>query len=145
MATVKQGVGSKTARTVTGLATLGNGSYATSEIINNTTSQAPDQFVEISITPGTVSGNKLAVLFGLASIDGTVFQTGANSTDEGVMALIGVLPLASNAVAQTKQFSVAAAFGGVMPPYCRFVVKNDSGATFGSATLSTADVILTVA
>lgn len=144
MATVKQTVGAKTARTVSGLATLANLAYATSANVDNTSAQPSDQLVELTVTPGTVSGNKQALVFALASLDGTNFQTGANATDEQGMTFLGALPLNSNTTAQTKSFSVAVAFGGVLPPYLRFVVKNESGAAFSSAALSTADVILTV-
>lgn len=144
MATVKQTVGAKTARTVSGLATLANLGYATSATVDNTSAQPSDQLVELTVTPGTVAGNKQALVFALASLDGTNFQTGANITDESGMTFLGALPLNSNATSQTKAFSVSVAFGGVLPPYLRFVVKNESGASFSSATMSTADVILTV-
>lgn len=144
MATVKQTVGTKTARTVSGLSTLANLSYAMSATVDNTAVQPSDQLVELTVTPSTVSGNKQALVFALASLDGTSFQTGANTTDEPGMTFLGALPLNSNATVQTKAFSVAVAFGGVLPPFLRFVVKNESGAAFSSAALSTADVILTV-
>lgn len=144
MATVKQTVGTKTARTVTGLGTLANSAYATSVTIDNTVSQPSDLLVELTATPGTVSGNKQAVIFAIASLDGTNFQSGANAADEAVMTLIGVLSLASNATSQTKPFSVAASFGGILPPYLRIVIKNESGAAFSSGSISTADIILTV-
>lgn len=138
--TYKQIVGTAASVTVTGLSTLASGSYATSAVVNNSTNDPLDLLVELAITPGTVSGNKQAVLFALASLDNTNFQTGANSTDEPVMTIIGVLPLASNTTAQRKQFSVACAYGGVLPPYIKFVVKNDSGAAFTAGTLSSAEV-----
>lgn len=144
MATVKQTVGAKTARTASGLSTLANGSYATSASIDTTSTQPSDLFVELSVTAGIVSSNKQALVFAQASLDGTNFQTGANTTDEAVMTFLGSLPLSSNSTAQMKIFSVAATFGGVLPPYLRLVVKNESGSTFSAAALSTADVILTV-
>lgn len=144
MAIVKQTVGGKTARTVTGLATLGNGLYATSVAIDNTANQPSDLLVELTATPGTVSGNKQALLFAQSSLDGTNYQTGALTADEADMTFIGSLPLNTNSSLQTKMFSVAVAYGGVLPPYVRFVVKNESGATFSAGALSTADVILTV-
>jgi hypothetical protein len=144
MATVKQVVGAKAALNVTGLSTLASATYVTSDVKNNTTNQPCDLMVELSITPGTVAGNKQAVLFALGSLDNSVFQTGANSTDEGDMTYIGTLPLASATTAQTKLFSVAAAFGGALPPYNKFVVKNDSGAAFTAGTLNVSEVSLTV-
>jgi hypothetical protein len=144
MANVKQAIGARTAVTVGGLATLANGAYATSNAANNTANQPLDLLVELSITPGTVAGNKQALLFALASLDGANYQTGANATDEGDMTFVGALPLNSNAAAQTKVFSTAAAFGGVLPPYVKYVVKNDSGAAFTAGTINTAEVSATV-
>lgn len=145
MATVKQVVGTRTALTVTGLSTLTNGSYATSNAKDNTTNQPLDVLVELSVTPGTVAGNKQALLFAIASLDNSNYQTGANSTDEADMTFIGSLPLNSSSTAQMKVFSTALAYGGSLPPYVKYVVKNDSGAAFTAGTINTAEVSATVA
>lgn len=148
MSIVKQVVGSKSALAVTGLATLANATYAVSAVKDNTASQPLDLLVELSVTPGTVAGNKQAVLFAKASLDGTAYQSGPESgttvTDEPDLTLIGVLPLNTSAAAQTKMFAVAAAFGGVLPPYLKFVVKNDSGVAFAAGTLNVSEVSGTV-
>lgn len=145
MATVKQVVGARTALTIASLPTLASAGYAASAVKDNTANQPLDLLVELSITPGTVSGNKQAVLFAQASLDGSTFQTGANSTDEADMTLIGTMPLNSNSAAQTKIFSVALAYGGVLPPFVRLVVKNDSGATFTAGMINVSEVSATVA
>lgn len=145
MATVKQVLGPRTAVTFPTLPTLASGIYGVSNARDNTVNQPLDLLVELSITPGTVSGNKQAVLFGLGSIDSSVFQTGANSTDAQDMTLIGTLALASNAVKQTKLFTVALAYGGVLPGYQQFVVLNDSGAAFTAGTIFVSEVSATVA
>lgn len=144
MATVKQPVSTRTALTFTALPTLGSGVYGRSSTKDNTANQPVDLLVELSVTPGTVSGNKQALLYGLASLDGTNFQTGANANDNSVMTLIGALPLPSAAVKQTKMFSVALAYGGVLPPYQDFVVFNDSGAAFSAGTLFISEINPTV-
>lgn len=144
MANVKQVVGARTAITTSGFATLANGAYATSNPVNNTANQPLDLLVELTAIAGTVSGNKQAVLFALGSIDGTNYQTGANSTDEAVMTFVGTLPLNTSGQGQQKPFSIAAAFGGALPPYVKFVVKNDSGSAFSNATLNYAEVSGTV-
>ena len=144
MANVKQPVATKAAVSIA-LASAASASYTTSSgTKDNTTNQPLDLLVELTITPGTVAGNKQANLYALSSLDGTTFETGANSTDNGVMALIGVLPLPSNAVAQTKLFSVASRYGGVLPPYQKFVVYNDSGAAFSSGSINVSEVSSTV-
>jgi hypothetical protein len=144
MATVKQPVAAKAAVSIT-LASAASASYTTSTgTKDNTTNQPLDLLVELTITPGTVAGNKQAILYALSSLDGTTFETGTNSTDNGVMTLIGVLPLPSNATAQTKLFSVAGRYGGVLPPYQKFVVYNDSGAAFSSGSINVSEVSSTV-
>lgn len=149
MATIKQLVGTRTALTVTGLATLASATYVASNVLDCATNDPLDVLVELTITPGAVTGNKQAVLFAVASLDNTNFQTGPTSgtttTDEPVLTLIGVLPLNTNTTAQTKIFSVAAAYGGALPPYLKFVVKNDSGAAFTAGTIYTSEVSATVA
>lgn len=144
MATVKQTVGARTALTFTGLPTLANGAYATSSAKDNTANQPLDLLVELSITPGTVAGNKQALLFCLGSLDNSNYQTGANSTDAGDMTFIGALPLASSSTKQTKLFSVALQYGGALPPFQQFVVMNDSGAAFTAGTLFISEVSATV-
>lgn len=142
MAGLKQIIGPKAQLACSTLPTLSSGAYATSDAKSNAANQPPDLLVEVSITPGTVSGNKQAVLFALASIDGAVYQTGANSADEAVMRRLGSLSLPSNGVPQTDYFTVAAAYGGVLPPNVKFVVKNDSGAVFTAGTINVSEVSL---
>jgi len=58
---------------------------------------------------------------------------------------VGTLPLPSNSTQQRKFFSVANAFGGVLPAKLKFVVKNDSGASFTAGAIKTAEIGATVA
>lgn len=144
MATVKQVVSAKSALTVTGLSTLANNTYCVSDARDNTTNQPLDLLVELSLTPGTVSGNKQAILFAKTSLDGTTWSTGPESgtsaVDEANLTMIGVVPLASNATTQIRLMSVAAAFGGVLPPYTKFVIKNESGAALSGGNLNVSEV-----
>lgn len=143
--TVKQVVGAKAALTSATLATLASSAYATTSPKDNTASQPVDNFVEVSITPGTVSGAlPYAAVFALASIDGSTYQTGANATDEAVMTLLGTIPLTSSGVKQTRFFGVRKAFDDVLPPLYEIVVKNASGAAFTAATVNVSDVNMTV-
>lgn len=144
MAIIKQPVGTRTALTFTALPTLGSGAFGTSSTKDNTANAPVDLLVELSITPGTVAGNKQAFLYALSSLDGTNFQTGANSTDLADMTFIGSLALASSSTKQTKLYSVALQYGGVLPPYCQFVVQNDSGAAFTAGTIFISEINPTV-
>jgi hypothetical protein len=148
MSTVKQVVGSKSA--LTGIsATLASATYGVTTVKDNTTNQPLDNLVEVAITPGTTTGNKQAVIFAKASIDNSVFSSGPESgttaTDEGDLFLVGVLPLNTAAGAQVKQFPIAAAFGGVLPPFYKIIIKNDSGAAFSAVSVNAAEVSSTVA
>jgi hypothetical protein len=108
-------------------------------ITHNSGGKVPlDCLVELAITPGTVGGNKQAILFAQVSLDGTNFSSGPTSgttaTDEPNLVLIGTLPLATNATLQRKTFSLAAAMPGWVLPYAtKLIVKNDSGAAFASS------------
>lgn len=151
MSTIKQVVGSLATVSFSGtnLSTLANGTYVQSNVTTDVTTNQPlDLLVEFSVTAGTVSGNKQAILFAQASVDNSAFQTGPTSgtttTDESSLQYIGSLPLTTSSTLQRKFFSVAAAYGGVLPPYLRFVVKNDSGAAFTTGTVKVAEVSSTV-
>ena len=147
MATQKIVIGARTSLNCTGgnaLATLTNASFSTSDAVNNTTNQPIDLIVELAVTPGTVAGNKQALLYAIGSLDGTNYGTGVTTADVNDMTLIGVLPLATNSTLQRKLFEVAACFGGVLPPYLKFVAQNDSGVTWTTGTLYTSEVSGTV-
>ena len=144
MATVKQPVGARTALSFSALPTLTSGTYGISSTKDNTANAPVDLLVELAVTPGTVAGNKQAVLYALASLDGTNFQTGANATDSAVMRWIGTLQLPSSSVTQRDFFPVALQYGGNLPPFLKFVVLNDSGATFTAGTIFISEINPTV-
>ena len=116
---------------------------ATYVVVGTITHQASGKvplscLVELAVTPGTVSGNKQAVLFGQASLDGSVFTTGPTSgtttTDETDLIRIGTLPLNTNAGLQRGIFDIAAAMPGMVLPFAtKLIVKNDSGAAFAGS------------
>lgn len=149
MATIKQVVGARTALTVSSLSTLASATYCVSSAYDCTTNQPIDLLVELAVTPGTVSGNKQVLIFAQASLDNSNYQTGPTSgttaTDEPDLTFIGCVPVLTNSTAQMRIFSVASAYGGVLPPYLKFVVRNDSGAALSAGTVKTAEVSNTVA
>lgn len=143
--TVKQVVAAKATLTSASLATLASSAYATTSVKDNTAGQPYDNMVEVSITPGTVSGMlPYASVFALASLDGANYQTGANATDESVMTLLGTIPLPSSSTQQTRFFGVRQAFNDILPPSYKIVIKNGSGAAFTAATVNVSDINLTV-
>lgn len=145
MAQIRQVVFPPQAVSIDGLSTLAAGAYATSAAKDNGATWPLDLMVELRVTAGSaVAGNKQALLFALGSLDGGIFQTGANANDEQNMTLIGSLALPTNGASEVKQFTVAQCYGGVLPITTKFVVKNDSGSAFAAASLYVSDVAQTV-
>lgn len=150
MATVKQVVGTLTSLTVTGFSTLASATYVASSVYNATTNQPLDVMVEVTAaTTNSPSGNKQIWVYSIASYDNSTFQTGPTSgtttTDEPVLTLLGILPMAITATTERKSFSVAAGYSGVLPPYFKVVLKNDLGVALTSGTVATAEISATVA
>lgn len=151
MAAVNLNYGAATSLTVTNLATLASANYATSNAFNATTNKPIDVLVELALTTGTVGAtNPQAVIFAISSFNNTNYSSQNTSTTDtthdGDMKLVGVIPLkASSTAERSPAFSVASAFGGVLPPYFKIVVKNDSGAAWSSASMQTIEVNATVA
>ena len=147
MAVITQIVGTRTSLNITGFNSLANGSYATSDAFNCTTDDPLDVLVEVNASPGATTGNQQVAVFAVASLDGTNYQTGPVAADEAVLNFVGVVPVITDSTAQRKMFSVAAAFGGVLPAYFKIICKNDSGATLAASgnTLFTATVVGNVA
>ena len=149
MATVKQIAGSRTALTSSNLGTLASATYCVSSVYNNTTNNPLDLMVELTVaTTNSPSGNQQCVVFAQASYDNTNFQTGPTSgtttTDEPLLTYLGTVQIATTSTTERKSFSVAAAYGGVLPPYVQIVVKNDFGVALTTGTLATSEISATV-
>lgn len=147
-AKLNQGTRTQLSGAATALNSLANSTYvAVGTLTHNSSGKTPlDCLVELSLTPGTVAGNKQALLYAQASLDGTNFGTGPTSgtatTDEPNLVFIGTLPLATNATLQRKVFSLALAYGGVLPYATKLIVKNDSGAALAGSgnDVNTSDI-----
>lgn len=128
--------GTRTALTTTALNSLASATYVSAGTIDLSAIDPVECLIEVSVTPGTVSGNKQIAAFAKASTDNSNFTTGPESgtttTDEPDLYLLGVLPVNTNSTAQTKIFSIANALGFV-PPYCKIIIKNDSGAALAAS------------
>jgi len=140
--TIKQ-QGDATARTqVSGAAaalnSLASATYVAIGTITHATNDPLAAFLELFVTPGTVSGNKQLLVFAQASLDGTNFETGPTSgtttTDEPNLRFIGVIPLGTNSTQQRRVFSLAAAYpDGALPYASKIIVRNDSGAALAGS------------
>ncbi len=137
MATVKQVVGTRTALTTTALNSLASATFVSAGTITHNTNQPIDVMVEVTATPGTVSGNKQLLVYAKASLDGsnqtTGPETGTTVTDEPNLYFVGALPLNTSSTTQTRIFSLAAAYGGVLPYASEIVLRNDSGAALNAS------------
>ena len=137
MATVKQVVGTRTALTTSALNSLASATFVSAGTITHNTNQPIDVLIEVTATPGTVSGNKQLLVYAKASLDGTNQttgpETGTTVTDEPNLYYVGTLPLNTNSTTQTKVFSLAAAYGGLLPYASEIVVRNDSGAALNAS------------
>jgi len=141
MATIKQIVGaaSTMSGSPTALNSLASGGFSSGVgTLTFATNDPIDAFLQVQLVAGSVSGNRQAIIYGKASLDGTLFESGpgnggvGTTTTEGNLSLIGVLPL-PEAGTHVGLFSVAPAFGGSVPHSLQPIIKNDSGAAFSSA------------
>lgn len=147
MSTITQAVGTRT--NLGSLGTLAAGTYLAVGTITHNTNKPLEVELEVSATPGTVSGNKQLVVFAKQSLDGTYFGTGPESgtttTDETNLTFLGTLPLNSNATLQRGVFRLSAAYGGPLPYASKIIVKNDSGAALASGSVEFSEVTTTIA
>jgi hypothetical protein len=114
-------------------ATVGRESAA----IDNSSALWMDVLLTILFETGTVSGNKQLLAFLAASTDGgatyTEGATGADAAftrkDPTLLRPLAVIPAVTNSfIHRAGPFSVAAAFGGILPDHFNVAVFNDSGA-----------------
>lgn len=136
MATISAVVGTRTSLTTSALNSLAAATYVSAGTIDLTATDPLDLLVEVTATPGTVSGNKQLVVFAKVSLDGTNWttgpETGTTATDEPNLKFLGTVPLNTNSTAQTNTLSVMSALGFV-PPHLEIVVKNDSGVALAAS------------
>jgi hypothetical protein len=142
--------------TLASLASSATGGRESTEI-DNTTDLYLDALVYVKVVLGAgTSGNDKAVyIYAYGGPDGTAYPdavTGANAAitlnDPTQLRLIGVINAPTSAGTFDGYFSVAQAFGGVLPPWWGIVVRNYSGialsATEGNHAYSWRGVYQTV-
>jgi hypothetical protein len=149
MSTVKQAAAAQASLTVTGFSTLASATYVQSSAYDATVNQPLDVIVEVTAaTTNTPAGNKQIAVFAQASWDGTNYQSGPASgtttTDEPDLTLLGFLPMGTATTTHKKGFSVAAGYGGVLPPKFKIVAKNDLGVALTSGSIGTTEISGTV-
>lgn len=147
MADIKQAFGAATAFTIT-LNSLASSATAGREstVVDNTSNLYIDALVEVLVSfPNSAPANDKAIyVYAYDSVDGTNYAgaaTGADAAytmdDPTVLPLIGVIPVPTqNKSYRSRAFSVAAAFGGVLPPKWGIFVRNYAGQTLNGSGCS---------
>lgn len=149
MADIRTAYGSLVAATIT-LNSLASSATAgrKSNEIDFTTTKYLDVLAFLTIdmpASGSPANDKACYLFAAGSIDGgTDYSDGVTAgdaafthTDPPNLKLIGAVSCpASNVVYRAGPFSVAAAFGGILPEWIVFVVRNYTGLTLRASGVS---------
>ena len=142
MADIKIKYGTSTGMTIT-LASLASSATAAREstAIDNTSNLYDDALVYVSckLQSGSPANDKAIYIFAYGSEDGTNYTDNATGSDAAVtmrdptnLRLIGIISTPDSGALTYKggPFSVAQAFGGLMPRKWGIVVRNYTGVTF---------------
>jgi len=131
MGTIKTKYGSIVAVTITlnGLVSAG---LAVSNAIDNSAQLLLDALVSITIADVVEAGNKLIEIFAVSSFDGITYS---DSQTGNLPALIpiGELPVNGTGPWVSPVFSTRNAFLGMLPPYWKYVIRNNAGVTLAGA------------
>lgn len=137
---------SNQAITVT-LNALADDGFRESNAVDNSSDLFLDALVQVKVkvTAGAPAGDKNCIIFAFGSADGgTTYSGGATGSDAAYGGVAGQLidncvPLgivsldAANETFESDVFSIASAFGGVMPDHWGIIVMNQSGQALGAA------------
>jgi len=136
-----------TAVAITSADSLGNGAWCSSALVDNQTNKFVDVLVGGSLQAGTLSAAGRIDIYAVGSWDGVEFTAGVDAGDAaitwgttGSTHVDGEFDLALLGSASTDStddnndivfgpFSIAAAFGGIMPLEWAIVIENNTGAT----------------
>ena len=140
MATVKSQYGSSNQPITCTFTSLANGAQRQSAAVDNTGNLFLDALVQIRVKAagsGT-SGQGCVNIYAYGTADaGSYYSDGASGSDAAItltappnMRLIGVVNVVANSATYVSPpFSVAAAFGGILPDHWGIVVENATAAT----------------
>ena len=138
MSTLKNLYGTNNQSITITLASLGNTSYRQSTAVDNSSNLFLDVLVQLKIKTGTgvsAQGYLNVYVYGTAN-GGTNYTDGASGTDGAMtptsptnLKLIGIINAVADATTYSGgPFSVAAAFGGILPDHWGIVVQNVTNA-----------------
>jgi hypothetical protein len=134
--------------TVTNLNSLGSSVTAgwQSDVIDNTTNLYEDALVQVVLDMANTSpsADKAVYVYAYSGLEttytnpatgteGTITLTSLSTTSQNLK-LLGVMPYnTADEVIESSVFSVAAAFGGVLPPKWGLVIMNNTGAAIAAS------------
>lgn len=113
---------------------LASGSYVTGAEVDNTTNLYLDYLVEFVIADVAEAGNFQVSIYAIDSLDGTNYSD-APSADkpQANAAFVGAVRVQGTGPYRSKAMSVAAAFGGPLPPKFKLVAYNDAGVALAAS------------
>lgn len=152
MSDIKQALQAAQTMTVTNLHSLASSATGgwQSAVVDNTTNLYLDSLVMVVLDFANTapSAGKAAYVYAYGGIESGTYTDPASGSEGTItlpditanalkIKLIGVIPYTTaDEVAEGGPFSVAGAFGGVLPPYWGVVIMNHSGAALaGSGNL----------
>lgn len=138
MATIKIAYGSKTTIATTALTSLASGSGWQSAVIDNTSNLFLDAMVRVQ-TKGQAGSTNLMDFYVYNALSDTTYTDGASGSDAAFTAgnrfnarYVGSILLNAATSAVQGSFSIAQAFGGVMPSKWGLIAINNSGGTLST-------------
>jgi hypothetical protein len=144
MASIKSAYGTNNQSITCTITSLTNTSARQSTAIDNTSALFLDAlvFVKIKTASASTSASGFVTIFAYGTVDGgTTYSDGVTGTDGALtptsppnLVKIGVINAVANSTTyEAGPFSVAAAFGGVLPDHWGIVVQNQTGATLDAS------------
>lgn len=137
MANIKEVFGTSTAITIT-LNNLASSATAGREAtaVDNTANLYLDALVTVilAIGAGTIANDQCAYIYAAGSEDGTNYTDNATGSDAAItpnvptnLKLIAVVAMPTQSLTYKVVFSIAAAFGGILPRKWSIIVRNYCG------------------
>lgn len=147
MSNIKTAYGTSNQAITCTLTSLANGSRRQSAAVDNTSNLFLDALVALKLKSGSsgTSSAGRADVYAYGTVDGgTDYSDGATGSDAAItltgppnMRLIGTVNMVANSTTYVAgPFSVAQAFGGVLPDHWGIVVDNESGSAFDGTVAS---------
>jgi hypothetical protein len=144
MASVKNAYGSSNQSITITFTSLTSASQRGGAAIDNTSNLYPDAlvFVKVKSASSSTSAAGFINVYAYGTADaGTTYSDGVGGTDAGVtltappnLRLIGTINVVANSTTyEGGPFSVAAAFGGLLPDHWGIVIENKTGATLDAS------------